>query len=266
MKTKSLKHSVALYLFLSLYSCNGWAGSGANISICPNGDALKYIEQQRYFDARKLLDKKSKSEDSSTIVILAALDVWGLGRISRPIENESFGDNYSDVIEKLERCNGVGGMGAKLIAAITIYSTMNDKANYDLAEKLFKVVSKQNHPAALLGLAAISHMRGSVKYADTLISKAIDISSELDEYVVGQLFLHGIIFKKDYTKAAYWIEKSARSGNIKAQGEIGYMYAVGIGVEQSREKSRYWLQLQKNNPEYNVDTKNNIVVAPLIGK
>jgi TPR repeat protein len=52
----------------------------------------------------------------------------------------------------------------------------------------------------------------------------------------------GVGLPQDFTKAAFWLEKSAEQGDPDAQGPLGVLYRSGLGVEQDYTKALYWLR------------------------
>ena len=49
--------------------------------------------------------------------------------------------------------------------------------------------------------------------------------------------------RKDYAEAMRWYRTAADQGNADAQGHIGELYAVGLGVEQDYAEAMRWLRL-----------------------
>lgn len=52
------------------------------------------------------------------------------------------------------------------------------------------------------------------------------------EWTLGLMFIRGDGVKKDYTNARTWFEKSARKGNLKATYDLGAMYNNGEGIQK----------------------------------
>lgn len=46
---------------------------------------------------------------------------------------------------------------------------------------------------------------------------------------------------QNVTKVAYYHEKSAKLGNVKAQCAIGSMYLQSIGIKQNNDRASYWM-------------------------
>jgi TPR repeat protein len=267
MSAKIIKYCIALCLLCLCCSCIAWSSGHLEAYECVYEKEFDFVERQQYRQARELWTQDYDNGRNS--LAIAAMDAWRLGGVSKSLEDLLPGMLGNERVITLpnswERCIDNGSIGARLIAAIVYYNGFHGKADYGRAEALFREVAKHKHPVAFLGLGAIDHMRGMRVEANRSISQAIDYSDSLDEYIVGQLFLQGIIFKKDSKMAAYWYEKAAHKGSVKAQGMIGYMYAIGVGVEPDKEKSRYWLQLQKDNSDFVSDNERSIVVDPVLG-
>ena len=60
--------------------------------------------------------------------------------------------------------------------------------------------------------------------------------------MLGTLYYLGKGVQKDYTKAAYWMKKSAEQGNAEAQRILGSMYHDGKGVSKDDKQAAYWLK------------------------
>ncbi len=59
--------------------------------------------------------------------------------------------------------------------------------------------------------------------------------------LLGSFHYNGMIFEKDYAKAAFWWEKGASNGNAKAQSHLAELYFKGQGVEKDHKKGMFWL-------------------------
>ena len=55
---------------------------------------------------------------------------------------------------------------------------------------------------------------------------------------------------QDYDKSLSWYHKSALQGQYIAQGDLGYMYSVGEGIEKNLIQAYAWISASiKNGPE-----------------
>ena len=60
----------------------------------------------------------------------------------------------------------------------------------------------------------------------------------------GTCFQEGEIVKRDYEKSFYYFNQAATYGNQKAYFKLGYFYANGYGVKQSKKKKpKYYFPL-----------------------
>jgi TPR repeat protein len=63
------------------------------------------------------------------------------------------------------------------------------------------------------------------------------------QFNLGNAFRKGNFVKQDYTKAAFWYEKSAKAGYSFSQNEYGLLFAQGLGVEQDYYKAYAWISV-----------------------
>jgi TPR repeat protein len=61
--------------------------------------------------------------------------------------------------------------------------------------------------------------------------------------------------QKDFGEAIKWFRLAAEQGHARAQFNLGYMYAVGEGVEQSDDEARAWFELAANQGLDNAQNK-----------
>lgn len=59
-------------------------------------------------------------------------------------------------------------------------------------------------------------------------------------YDIGTMYIGGDGVKQDFKKAFYWLQKSAKAGESRAQSLIGSMYYSGKGTKQDYQKALYW--------------------------
>ena len=78
------------------------------------------------------------------------------------------------------------------------------------------------------------------KFFSSYLRIARETGYPLAECQVGFCYLEGIGTEKDYGKALYWTERSARHGDRDGQCNLAWIYEEGFGVEQDPEKVRYW--------------------------
>lgn len=71
--------------------------------------------------------------------------------------------------------------------------------------------------------------------------------------MVGLMYQIGLGVPRNKAKARYWIERSAKNGNSKAQAALAEAYARGSFVEKDWGKSEYWLR--KSAEQGNADSQ-----------
>ena len=57
------------------------------------------------------------------------------------------------------------------------------------------------------------------------------------QYLYGNMCLFGEHFEKNYPAALNWLRASAKNGDTRAEGSIGYMYENGFGLPQDRQEA-----------------------------
>lgn len=62
----------------------------------------------------------------------------------------------------------------------------------------------------------------------------------LAECQVGFFYLEGLGVEKDFGKAFYWTERSARHGDRDGQCNLAWIFEEGFGGEKDLEKAKYW--------------------------
>jgi TPR repeat protein len=115
--------------------------------------------------------------------------------------------------------------------------------------------------AALIALSATSSLaqggsfaEGKSAYEQSRYQDAFNILKPLAEagnapaqHWLGNIYYYGLgETEKDDAEAARWFRKSAEAGYAAAQYRIGYMHAMGSGMEQDhRAAARWWGQAAK---------------------
>lgn len=78
--------------------------------------------------------------------------------------------------------------------------------------------------------AALAELRGAAESGDAP-----------GQFQLGRAYSHGSpVLPRDDATAARWVEKAAALGHLEAQSNLGYLYSVGMGVEQSGEQAISW--------------------------
>ncbi len=73
------------------------------------------------------------------------------------------------------------------------------------------------------------------------------LTRSTDEANLGLFYYNGWTIPRDFKKAAYWFEKSAKKGNADAQHSLGLMYQEGIGVLKDSVLAYAWLNVAVAN-------------------
>ena len=60
------------------------------------------------------------------------------------------------------------------------------------------------------------------------------------EFNFGLIYYRGLGVRLNYTKAVYWFEKAAKQGYAKAEDALGVAYYSGHGVLQDTKTAIYW--------------------------
>lgn len=79
-----------------------------------------------------------------------------------------------------------------------------------------------------------------VKWFQGYYKIATETSYPLAECQVGFSYLEGIGVEKDYEKAFYWTERSAKHGDRDGQCNLAWIYEEGFGIEIDLENAKYW--------------------------
>ena len=83
---------------------------------------------------------------------------------------------------------------------------------------------------------------GNVKEAARMFRQAAELGDARSQSLLGYLYAIGRGVEQNYEKAAMWYERAAEQGQAFAQDAIGAMYCDGKGVEQDYEKAAMWYQ------------------------
>ncbi|HEY5896012.1 MAG TPA: tetratricopeptide repeat protein [Burkholderiales bacterium] len=85
--------------------------------------------------------------------------------------------------------------------------------------------------------------------AVALFEKAAD-RSRWARHKLGVAYLDDRLVPRDYVKARYWLERSARDGNASARNNLGFIYERGLGVKAEAVKAReyYFAALRGREP------------------
>ncbi len=70
-------------------------------------------------------------------------------------------------------------------------------------------------------------------------AKSGDIRAQRE---LGDRYFSGLGISQDYKKSFFWFHKAAKQGDARSQDQIGEMYFSGHGVSQNEEKAIFWFQ------------------------
>jgi TPR repeat protein len=197
----------------------------------------------------------SKRSDPTAILALTLMSDWGLGA---PADTTEYRQRWQDAgsavqrlaVSSLRKCADSGNVGARMLLGMAYYSGTGVVRDVNVAGEYFDSDKKSSERSAIaiIGSGAIAHTAGRHEAGDALLESLMSRPIGFGEYSVGAAFYLGIIFTKDYVQAAKWLRRAAEKGDPRAQGTLGYMYAIGRGVEKDEREAQYWLQQQASNP------------------
>ncbi|MCW5588603.1 MAG: sel1 repeat family protein [Legionellales bacterium] len=73
------------------------------------------------------------------------------------------------------------------------------------------------------------------------------------QYLMGMIYIHGVVVKKDYAKALAWLKLAAENGDDNARVYLGVAYFYGKGVKQDPEKALYWFRQAAHQGDINIE-------------
>ena len=130
-----------------------------------------------------------------------------------------------------------------------------DKANSifrtepDTAKELLRRSSELGCTASmvLLGDILIDGDENDKKEAIRLFERAHEMGNNMGSRNLGYCYALGMGVEQDKRKAAEWYTTSAEAGNAKAQCNIGVLYEYGHGVEKDYGKAAEWFRISAEN-------------------
>lgn len=147
-----------------------------------------------------------------------------------------------------------------------------EQRNYDESIKCFLESAKKGHPVSqyFTGLFYYNNdqLRSDYtsileyykKYPNFLNDKTNDFNDLMLKYqdFSSCTYFKKVITKRDEEQAFKWMERSANNGFSRAEGDLGYFYNNGIGVDQDNKKAVEWYKRAKNKGDaianYNLRT------------
>ena len=123
------------------------------------------------------------------------------------------------------------GLIEATLAMAELYIEIDDVKN---ARKMFEEAIKLNDSDGYLGIALIEYDNENFKKAKEYLLK----SFELDNNRVASFYLGGMYFEENNEeKGVYYLEESAKQGNIDAMFDLGVLYLDGEVVKQDDKKA-----------------------------
>lgn len=83
--------------------------------------------------------------------------------------------------------------------------------------------------------------------APELFRKAAEAGDNMGMRNMGYSYALGLGVERDKSKAVEWYRRAAVAGNAKAQCNLGVMYEHGNGVEEDQEEAVKWFKLSADN-------------------
>ena len=68
----------------------------------------------------------------------------------------------------------------------------------------------------------------------------------VSQIILASMYYEGQGTPKNYKKALYWLEKSAKQGHARPQYRLGIMYYEGQGTPKNYKKALYWYEKAAN--------------------
>ena len=94
---------------------------------------------------------------------------------------------------------------------------------------------------ARLSLGQHAVMQGNGKLAVDLLTPLDKAGNAEADYLLADVYSHGIGLPRDETKAIGYLTKAATGGLVKAQAKLGRLYAAGDQTVQNFAKAENWL-------------------------
>jgi len=90
------------------------------------------------------------------------------------------------------------------------------------------------------------YMRKDEKVSEMWFKKSIEYDAE-NQYKYGSEFVSALRRSRDFDKAFYYLEKSAKQGHPKAQIDLGEMYCKGWGTDVDKTEGFKWFYKSAQN-------------------
>jgi uncharacterized protein len=129
------------------------------------------------------------------------------------------------------------------------------RGDYDTAVRLIRPLADQGDSSAQTFLGQLfrngtaASRRGDYDTAMRLFRPLADQGDSSAQTFLGQLFR--VVIPPDNAAAASWYSKAAEHGDAFAQGQLGFLYANGLGVTQDHAAAASWYRKAANQGRAN---------------
>ena len=132
------------------------------------------------------------------------------------------------------------------------------KVDKKKAKYWYKKAAKLNDVIAMTELGTLYYFGKDYKNALKYFSKAYNLGErDTSANFIGLMYYDGQGLKKDYKKAARFLQESVKTGNPMAMNMMGILYVTGRGVSQDKIKAyKVWMKAAKlglKNAQDNLD-------------
>jgi Sel1 repeat len=88
-----------------------------------------------------------------------------------------------------------------------------------------------------------TRLRHEIRSGDFVPRAAAELGDAKAQFQLGYAYANGMGVPQNYEEAAKWFRRAADQGNAYAQGQLGALYDLGEGVPQNFEEAYFWLVL-----------------------
>ena len=134
---------------------------------------------------------------------------------------------------------------------------------FDEAKVIWDKLADKGNTTALINISNLyEHGFGvkiNKKIALEYVIKAANLGDERSQYELGMNYEKGLYVERNIDKAEFWLEKSAKNGNIDAIRAYSILLATGKGKgfenlsSEENKKALKWLNIARKNQIREVD-------------
>ncbi|KAK8878478.1 hypothetical protein M9Y10_005253 [Tritrichomonas musculus] len=152
--------------------------------------------------------------------------------------------NYEESKKYFEMAEKYGNIDAYFILGKLYHEGKGVEQDYDKALNYYELAAKQNDSDALNGIGLIYY---KFKKDYTKAFTYFERSAALENYYaynnLAEFYIYGYVGPKDYPKAKYYYELSSKQNNTDAFIGLGNMYYKGYGVKKDfTEAIKYYMK------------------------